>query len=797
MPFGSGSAPADDDRSWNASWCWSAARLPRPWNTYAYFRRAIDLPDRPTSAVVRVSADARYTLFVNGRRVHHGPARCFPHLQSYDTVDLAEFLAAGPNTVCAIVHQFGVPTGQSVYRDATGFLLDGPVETLGGRVELHTPADWLCRDAAGWRKHVARVSASLGFQEHFDADADPPDWMTPEYVPKPDDGWRPPVVVAKVGGHPWVAMRPRGAPLLACEIEPFVGVLAQFTGENARGYKVAEDVYALPSTEPRRKAKVPLDNVDTFTRDDDLSATLQPPPDGQFHIAVLDLGRVRVAHMIIEIGEAAGDEIIDVLYLNAVDKNFAPPPLPADYDGCGAADRFRCRPGAQRFESFAAKGFRYAAVVFRNVEKPLRIRHVAVRTVQAALPTLGAFECADEQLNKVYAAGLNTLRACSLDALIDAADGPQAQDWADVRAHARAAAAAFGDASLLTRGIRQLAQSQGHDGSLRARPPSDDPRGRDVESMFAWVGSLWDYYFDHGRKELLEECRPTLDRLLAYLAKFEGPGGLLAGIPTRAGDAAGPLASVNLGYLRALRWSAGIYELLKLEAERARAAARADALAAAIESHFWDAKSKSWKDAYHPENKTPADPTSVTVNALTVLLRLRPENQVTVGRDVIQKAMSARRGKIVVPPPTQAAVALDALIEAGLRSEAIDVIRARWGPLVADGATTLGNSWEPAGDCRCAGAAASPVYLLPQLLLGVRAVDVGWRRVAISPLVGTLDFARGVVPTPRGLIRVEWEKAGEDQLVVRVELPEGVEGEFAGPLGETRQLESGASEFHT
>jgi hypothetical protein len=30
-----------------------------------------------------------------------------------------------------------------------------------------------------------------------------------------------------------------------------------------------------------------------------------------------------------------------------------------------------------------------------------------------------------------------------------------------------------------------------------------------------------------------------------------------------------------------------------------------------------------------------------------------------------------------------------------------------------------------------------------------------------------------------------------------VELPEGVEGEFTGPLGETRRLESGASEFHT
>jgi hypothetical protein len=38
---------------------------------------------------------------------------------------------------------------------------------------------------------------------------------------------------------------------------------------------------------------------------------------------------------------------------------------------------------------------------------------------------------------------------------------------------------------------------------------------------------------------------------------------------------------------------------------------------------------------------------------------------------------------------------------------------------------------------------------------------------------------------------------GDDQLAVRVELPEGIEGEFVGPLGESRQLDAGASEFHT
>src|SRR4051812_24511996 len=240
MAAGAGS-DATHDQSWNARWCWTAARSPRPWNTYALFRRSIDLPDRPTAAVVRLSADTRYTLYVNGRRVHQGPARSFPHLQAYDTLDLADFLVAGPNAICAVVHQFGVPTAQSVYRDASGFLLDGVVETHAGAFPLHTPVDWLCRDAAGWRKHVARISPDLGFQEHVDADADPVDWLPPDYIPPEATGWHAPVVVPPVNGHPWVSMRPRGVPLLEGEIVPFAAIVSQFSGENARGYKVAED----------------------------------------------------------------------------------------------------------------------------------------------------------------------------------------------------------------------------------------------------------------------------------------------------------------------------------------------------------------------------------------------------------------------------------------------------------------------------------------------------------------------------------------------------------------------------
>jgi hypothetical protein len=53
------------------------------------------------------------------------------------------------------------------------------------------------------------------------------------------------------------------------------------------------------------------------------------------------------------------------------------------------------------------------------------------------------------------------------------------------------------------------------------------------------------------------------------------------------------------------------------------------------------------------------------------------------------------------------------------------------------------------------------------------------------------------VPTPLGKIRVEWEKAGDDQLAVRIDIPPGMAADFVGPLGENRVLKSGSNEFHT
>jgi len=94
---------------------------------------------------------------------------------------------------------------------------------------------------------------------------------------------------------------------------------------------------------------------------------------------VLDLGQYRTGHFQIEIAQAAGDEIVDIIYAEELDKNKFPLIVGTSAETAGAsqvctADRYRCRPGPQSWETFSFRGMKYVGLIFRNVTQPLPLR---------------------------------------------------------------------------------------------------------------------------------------------------------------------------------------------------------------------------------------------------------------------------------------------------------------------------------------------------------------------------------------------------------------------------------------
>ncbi|MFY9643493.1 MAG: hypothetical protein WAK07_21710, partial [Rhodomicrobium sp.] len=73
-PAQSATQPDPPQREWHAAWVTHpTAPLREP--VVLHFRRALDLASVPASYQVRVSADNRFILYVNGQRVGDGPAR--------------------------------------------------------------------------------------------------------------------------------------------------------------------------------------------------------------------------------------------------------------------------------------------------------------------------------------------------------------------------------------------------------------------------------------------------------------------------------------------------------------------------------------------------------------------------------------------------------------------------------------------------------------------------------------------------------------------------------------------------
>jgi alpha-L-rhamnosidase len=119
-------------------------------------------------------------------------------------------------------------------------------------------------------------------------------------------------------------------------------------------------------------------------------------------------------------------------------------------------------------------------------------------------------------------------------------------------------------------------------------------------------------------------------------------------------------------------------------------------------------------------------------------------------------------------------------------------MRAYWGGTLAEGATSFWESYDlrwPKTNAHLSlqadgtsgyfvsfahGWSAGPTAWLSENVLGVSQPLDGYKTVVIRPDLAGLDWAKGTVPTPHGLIRVSVDKAKG----IALDLPQGIEHAF-------------------
>ena len=108
-----------------------------------------------------------------------------------------------------------------------------------------------------------------------------------------------------------------------------------------------------------------------------------------------------------------------------------------------------------------------------------------------------------------------------------------------------------------------------------------------------------------------------------------------------------------------------------------------------------------------------------------------------------------------------------------------------WNHMVESGTTITWEAWDqkykPNQDWNHAWGAA-PASLLPRFVLGAQPLMPGWQRALIRPNPGSLKFAGGKIPTPRGPLLVSWKN--ESTFKLSLTLPPGVKAKVELPATE-------------
>lgn len=191
-----------------AQWIWDDGD-PSPRNAWRWFRRSFHLATPEPDAIIRITADTRYRLWVNGTPVGHGPVRGYTNHWFVDTWEIGHLLRTDrPNVIAVHVLHFGVATF-TTFRQRGGLL----AEIALGDGTIGTDSTWTVLTPPIHDPCASRLSCQLGFTEQIDARtlSTTVPWTDPAFD---DAAWPAAVPFAAAGEGPWGPLYPRDIPPL-------------------------------------------------------------------------------------------------------------------------------------------------------------------------------------------------------------------------------------------------------------------------------------------------------------------------------------------------------------------------------------------------------------------------------------------------------------------------------------------------------------------------------------------------------------------------------------------------------
>ncbi|MBV9852293.1 MAG: alpha-L-rhamnosidase [Armatimonadetes bacterium] len=715
-----------------AHWVWADATHD---HQTVRLRRPFDLRDAPKTAILYVTADDFFTLYVNGKQVDqsHSDANDGNVWQHVHRLDLTPYLTAGRN-VLAIRAENIV--------GAAGFV--ARLE-LPGQPPIETDARWKVLDGP---------------------DA-PQDW---NMVAFDDSSWRPANVVAPVaGGQPWA------------------GHLEGWPGDTGSVPYLAHLTLPWAKVVDAHPGAGKIGGADVGRRPGEITVT--PPPVGATDSSslVLDFGQ-----------EIAGRVMADGRTPGAVLVGTGESYEEATKSPWGGQHRLDLAPASPAYTPYSA--FRYARLVFPpSAFGPIRLR-VAVDHKYYPVQYKGSFDCSDPLLTKIWYTGAYTSHLCMQEDIWDAPKRDRARWIGDLHVSGEVINDAFADRFLMEQTLDRLrADAQG--GRPDTDLPNDHVNGIPGYSC-AWICCLADFHRHLGDYAFLSRQHDRLISLLEYMQgeldnrgvfiNKRGKWPFVDWSPGFDGNSPLALAATHLFYVKAAHEAAFLLREMGDAANADKYAAWAEALTAAARQYLPDAATNTYGGRLQE-------------NAMAVYSGTATPAQVTAIGERVLNPDSDAWNKTGQPPYNNGVITpyynnyvIYALSMAGRQGDALRVVRNDWGGMIAEGATTFWEGYDPHWDKHdfhahlgadgnfgyyvslCHGWSSGATSWLTERVLGVRPTGGGFKTAEIVPDLGDLQWVEGDVPAPGGVLRVRASLDG-GRMSVSVTLPPGVDAVVGVP----------------
>lgn len=772
----------------NAQWIWGEETAP---NTYCYFRGKLLLPEIPLRGTLRVFADSRYQLWVNGVYVGQGPT---PFKRPYlfvDDFDVARHLRGGANVVALLVHYHGV--NHCTYtKGPPGLIAELVVDDSDGNTcELTTNTGWKVWVSRAYARKVPRRTWATAWCEYYDARAEPTGWETPDFD---DVGWR----QAREIDPGTVQLLPRITAPLAEHEETAQSVVGTWHAQP--GIPVVEGMDVPGANGPPVKsltAWLDEEPLEAWSGTDILRGPLKIDADNRGLALTVDFGQEIAGQVEMEVDCPAGVTIDLCPCENLRDGRPWCHRKGGDY-----AKRYVTRNGRQRWRTFGYDGFRYLHLVIRGPHPEVTIHRLGAWRRESALPIRATFESDDPVVNRIWEISCHTVRVCSQDVHVDCPTREQTSAWGDHVWSGYWAAFLTGDTSAL----RHLLLTGEHAQGL-ARP-AEVPPGQlpcyafsevdsgllyDYSLIFVW--GIWLYLTVSGDRDLARRLVPVTDRVLDWYRQRLGPTGLVEldceaarrrwqdGTAGEKGlvfidhpglgwhhhpgsplDRRGINAALNFFFIHALEAQARVLEHLgedgrarQLEAEAARLREAADKL-------FYDPQKGVYADGFDQGQRLAQ--VSQQTNALAVTSGVCPVERAPA---VLARVMDPQDPGLCRCGTYFWLYLAAALCQAGLHERMWGEVVRLWNEMAEKGATTwwetfLGDEL----DSLCHIWSCVPGFLILSEILGVQPAAPGFAEVTVRPRPDLLPTATGTVPLPDGEVRIAWRRQAPHECEITI-----------------------------